>query len=110
MEIFVDINYVSTISTISLISAWYFFGLIWLVQLSIYPHLVLLCQHCPQQWANIHNKHSAVMGAFAGAPMIIQLVAALGLSWLAPQLAQHHSSTISCANLDLYLRPLSTVP
>lgn len=69
---------------INMISAWYLFGLIWLVQLSIYPHLLLLCQHCPEQWPSIHHQHSAVMGAFAGAPMIIQLTAAIGLAVIDP--------------------------
>lgn len=60
--------------------AAYLTGLIWVVQLVVYPALALVGK---PDFARYHAAHTKGMGYAAGAPMLLELVLAGWLAWVA---------------------------
>ena len=60
--------------------AAYLTGLIWVVQLVVYPALALVGK---PDFARYHAAHTRGMGYAAGAPMILELALAGWLAWVA---------------------------
>ena len=60
--------------------AAYLTGLIWVVQLVVYPALALVGK---SEFARYHAAHTRGMGYAAGAPMVLELGLSLWLAWAA---------------------------
>ena len=60
--------------------AAYLTGLIWVVQLVVYPALALVGK---SEFARYHAAHTRGMGYAAGAPMVLELALAAWLAWAA---------------------------
>ena len=60
--------------------AAYLTGLIWVVQLVVYPALALVGKG---EFARYHAAHTRGMGYAAGAPMVLELGLAVWLAWAA---------------------------
>jgi hypothetical protein len=60
--------------------AAYLTGLIWVVQLVVYPALALVGKN---EFSRYHAAHTRGMGWSAGAPMVLELALAAWLAWVA---------------------------
>jgi len=66
---------------LSLVSGWYMTGLIWTIQLA---HYRLMGQVGEGRWVESERSHQMRMPALVGPAMLLEMVTALGLCFVAP--------------------------
>ena len=83
----------TTIFSLSQFSAFFMCGVLWIVQLILYPAFASID---PKQFEQFHFRHTNLMGVLVGPVMVIELFSSLFLMW-------EHRNLISALNLAIVI-------